>query len=99
MSDWDQLLQESEDLAFRVSGRDTRVDIACVAVDASVKLSHHPTCLRLQDAEGFPQVERDLLQVEELSQKLRTKASRLDQAEDGLAASRLLAQQGVNVRR
>lgn len=68
MSDWDQLLQESEDLAFR-------------------------------DAEGFPQVDRDLLQVEELSQKLRTKASRLDQAEDGIAASRLLAQQGVNVRR
>ena len=53
----------------------------------------------MQDAEGFPQVDRDLLQVEELSQKLRTKASRLDQAEDGLAASRLLAQQGVNVHR
>ena len=53
----------------------------------------------MQDAEGFPQVDRDLLQVEELSQKLRTKASRLDQAEDGLAASRLLAQQGINVHR
>jgi hypothetical protein len=53
----------------------------------------------VQDAEGFPQVDRDLLQVEELSQKLRTKASRLDQAEDGLAASRLLAQQGINVHR
>lgn len=58
-----------------------------------------PPVAHLQDAEGFPQVDRDLLQVEELSQKLRTKASRLDQAEEGLAASRLLAQQGVNVHR
>lgn len=55
--------------------------------------------LCMQDAEGLPLVDRDLLQVEELSQKLRTKASRLNQAEDGLAASRLLAQQGINVRR
>jgi hypothetical protein len=53
----------------------------------------------MQDAEGFPQVDRDLLQVEQLSQKLRTKASRLDQAQDGLAASRLLAQQGINAHR
>lgn len=51
----------------------------------------------LQD--GFPHMERDLKQVEQLSLKLRSKASRLDQSEDSFAASRLLAHQGVNSRR
>lgn len=55
--------------------------------------------MSMQDAEGFPQVDRDLMQIEEMSQKLRTKASPLDQSEDAFAASRLLAQQGVNTRR
>lgn len=55
--------------------------------------------MSMQDAEGFPQVDRDLMQVEEMSQKLRTNASPLDQSEDAFAASRLLAQQGVNTRR
>mmetsp|Transcript_19713 Transcript_19713/g.59561 ORF Transcript_19713/g.59561 Transcript_19713/m.59561 type:complete len:809 (-) Transcript_19713:69-2495(-) len=49
--------------------------------------------------DGFPQMERDLMQVEQLSLKLRAKASRLDQSNEELAASRLLAQQGVNARR
>lgn len=39
------------------------------------------------------------MQVEQLSLKLRAKASRLDQSNEELAASRLLAQQGVNARR
>lgn len=105
MSEWDQLLQESEDLAFKVRRQavvmDTPMHVAphWHVVAAQSYSTTEWTSVCVQDAEGFPQVDRDLLQVEELSQKLRTKASRLDQAEDGLAASRLLSQQGINVHR
>ena len=54
-------------------------------------------CCRRQD--GFPQMDRDLVQVEQLSLKLKAKTSRLDQPNEELAASRLLAQQGVNAHR
>ena len=53
----------------------------------------------MQDAEGFPRVERDLVQVEQLSQKLRAKAARADHSEESLAATRLLAQEGLNNRK
>ena len=39
------------------------------------------------------------MQIEQLSQRLRTKASRLDTQEEAFAANRLLSQQGVNARR
>ena len=59
----------------------------------------HWTSLCLQDAEGFPRVERDLVQVEQLSQKLRAKAARADHSEEAFAATRLLAQEGLNNRK
>lgn len=52
-----------------------------------------------QESQGFPRVERDVLQVEQFSQKLRGKASRLDATSEALDASRLLAQEGLNPRR
>ena len=60
------------------------------------KAQYYPT---FQDAEGFPRVERDLLQVEHFSQKLRAKVTRTDHGEDAFAATRLLAQEGLNNRR
>ena len=52
----------------------------------------------LQDQE-FPRIQRDILQVEQLSQKLRAKAVRADVTADTLDASRLLAQEGINPRK
>ena len=55
--------------------------------------------LVLQDTQGFPRVERDLLQVEQYSQQLKARAARIDPAGDALAATRLLAQEGLNTRK
>jgi hypothetical protein len=44
-------------------------------------------------------VERDLLQVEEFSRKLNAKAARIDASEEAFAATRLLAQEGLDARR
>jgi hypothetical protein len=52
-----------------------------------------------QDTQGFPRVERDLLQVEQYSQELKAKAARIDPSGDALAATRLLAQEGLNTRK
>ena len=53
----------------------------------------------MQDTQGFPRVERDLLQVEQYSQQLKARAARIDPAGDALAATRLLAQEGLNTRK
>ncbi|GAB4816873.1 hypothetical protein N2152v2_003919 [Parachlorella kessleri] len=55
--------------------------------------------LVLREGQGFPRVERDVLQVEQFSQKLRAKAARVDATSEALDASRLLAQEGLNPRR
>ncbi len=55
--------------------------------------------LGVQDSQGIPQVERDLLQVEQLSQKLKSKTARIDSRSQTLAATRLLAQEGLNSRK
>lgn len=55
--------------------------------------------MRSQDGQGFPRIERDILQVEELSRQLKAKHTRLDGSQDALAASRLLAQEGLNAQR
>ena len=52
-----------------------------------------------QDTQGFPRVERDLRQVEQYSQELKVKAARIDPAGDALAATRLLAQEGLSTRK
>ena len=53
----------------------------------------------MQDTQGFPLVHRDLQQIEQLSQKLRGKARRIDAGSDSLAAARLLAQEGVSAQK
>ncbi len=103
-TDWDQLLQQSEDLAVRVrSSSSTPLD---ASHRLETRLPHplfdigrHNTRLPSQDAEGFPRVERDLVQVEQLSQKLRARAARADHSEEAFAATRLLAQEGLNNRK
>lgn len=60
------------------------------------KASGPPT---LQENQGFPRVERDVLQVEQFSAKLRAKATRVDATSEALDASRLLAQEGLNPRK
>lgn len=57
------------------------------------------TFLGVQDSQGIPQVERDLLQVEQLSQKLKSRTTRVDSGSQTLAATRLLAQEGLNSRK
>jgi nuclear pore complex protein Nup93 len=54
---------------------------------------------RTQDSQGIPQVERDLLQVEQLSQKLKARTARIDSGSQTIAATRLLAQEGLNTRK
>ena len=53
----------------------------------------------MQDSQGIPQIERDLLQVEQLSQKLKARTARIDSGSQTLAATRLLAQEGLNSRK
>lgn len=53
----------------------------------------------MQDTQGFPLLQRDLHQVEQLSQKLKSKARRIDAGADSLAAARLLAQEGISAQR
>ncbi|KAL4859943.1 Nuclear pore complex protein NUP93A [Chlorella vulgaris] len=48
---------------------------------------------------AFPRVQRDILQVEQYSQKLRSRAVRADASADTLEASRLLANEGLNPRK
>ena len=57
-----------------------------------------PICLT-QDTQGFPLLQRDLQQVEQLSQKLKSKARRVNAESDSLAAARLLAQEGVSAQK
>lgn len=63
-----------------------------------MQLSPTP-CLCLAQEAAFPRVQRDILQVEQYSQKLRGRAVRADAGADALEASRLLAGEGVNPRR
>ena len=59
-----------------------------------------PSCVIMsQDAQGVPQVERDLLQVEALSQRLKQRTARADTGSQTLAATRLLAQEGLDTRK
>lgn len=53
----------------------------------------------LQDNKGIPQVQRDLQQVEQLSRNLRAKTVRLDAGAETIAATRLLAHEGLNTRK
>lgn len=55
--------------------------------------------LPLLQEQAFPRVQRDILQVEQYSQKLRGKAARGDATAETLEASRLLAHEGLNPRR
>lgn len=48
---------------------------------------------------AFPRVQRDILQVEQYSQKLRARAARADTTAETLDASRLLAHEGLNPRK
>ena len=53
----------------------------------------------MQDTQGFPLVQRDLHQVEQLSQQLKGKARRIDAGSDSLAAARLLAREGISAQK
>ena len=53
----------------------------------------------VQDNKGIPQVQRDLHQVEQLSRNLRAKTARLDAGAETIAATRLLAHEGLNTRK
>ncbi|EFN57487.1 hypothetical protein CHLNCDRAFT_143016 [Chlorella variabilis] len=53
----------------------------------------------VRSEQAFPRVQRDILQVEQYSQKLRGRAARADATAESLEASRLLAHEGLNPRK
>lgn len=53
----------------------------------------------VRSEQAFPRVQRDILQVEQYSQKLRARAARADATNESLDASRLLAHEGLNPRK
>jgi nuclear pore complex protein Nup93 len=55
--------------------------------------------LSVLQEQAFPRVQRDILQVEQYSQKLRSRAARADATAESLDASRLLAHEGLNPRK
>lgn len=60
---------------------------------------HCLLCSALAQEAGFPRVQRDIAQVEQYSQKLRSRAARADATAESLEASRLLAAEGLNPRK
>ncbi|KAK9828502.1 hypothetical protein WJX72_000423 [[Myrmecia] bisecta] len=62
-------------------------------------LLQNSEALAARDSQGLPRVDRDIRQVEQYSQKLRAKAQRIDPSADTLAATRLLAHEGLNTRK
>ena len=117
-SDWDQLLQQSEELAYRVSCfvdtvlRCITPELHCISEHRGgsvVRLSLYCTSHAMlgadchqrytQDNKGVPQIQRDLQQVEQLSKNLRAKTARLDAGAEAVAATRLLAHEGLNTRK
>ena len=103
-TDWDQLLLASEDLVLRVSASHGEpAAFEWTSTGSCIHLHKSTSTLMLswavQEGQGFPRVERDVLQVEQFSQKLRAKATRVDATSEALDASRLLAQEGLNPRR
>lgn len=56
-------------------------------------------CPSPKQEQAFPRVQRDILQVEQYSQKLRSRAARGDASTETLEASRLLAHEGLNPRK
>jgi len=70
-------------------------------VDASrtqAMLSYPLSVFYMQDF-AFPRVERDIRQIEQFSQRLRSQAARGDPTTETIGASRLLAQEGLDPRR
>eukprot|EP00193_Tetraselmis_chui_P015810 CAMPEP_0177789418 /NCGR_PEP_ID=MMETSP0491_2-20121128/22735_1 /TAXON_ID=63592 /ORGANISM="Tetraselmis chuii, Strain PLY429" /LENGTH=84 /DNA_ID=CAMNT_0019311273 /DNA_START=12 /DNA_END=263 /DNA_ORIENTATION=+ len=55
--------------------------------------------LLARDGQGLPWVQRDLLQVEEYSARLKSRTNRINASEDRIAATRLLAGEGLNTSR
>ena len=117
-SDWDQLLQQSEELAFRVSCSLDK-SLQRKTSELSRASQHHGGAVSLtlmdytshamlvddcherytQDNKGVPQIQRDLQQVEQLSKNLSAKTARLDAGAEAVAATRLLAHEGLNTRK
>ncbi|KAK9867148.1 hypothetical protein WJX84_008824 [Apatococcus fuscideae] len=63
------------------------------------QLLQNSEALASRDAHGLPRIDRDIPQLEQLSQKLRSRTQRLDNSADQIAATRLLAQEGFNAQR
>ena len=83
---WDQLLQESEAMASRVS-----IYFPLVPVFQQLV-----TPVLAQDAQGFPVVQRELHQVHALSQALRAKSQRAGSTPNTVAAAKLLGREGID---
>ena len=96
--DWDQLLQQSTALAAVVRAMINRPCRPKPTPTLSVGNRKERTCL-VQDSQGLPRIERDIPQLELFSQKLRARTQRIDNSADQIAATRLLAQEGLNAQR
>lgn len=56
------------------------------------------TLLGLQDEAGMPRIDRNIDQVQQMSEMMVARIRHRDSTADGLASARLLAQQGLNQR-
>ena len=94
--DWDRLLLRSEELVHQV-----RCNLAFEIAGNAPSPLLQPDTLRprpFQEAD-LPRVERDIMQIEQFSQRLRSKNACADASAEVMDASRLLAQEGLNPRK
>ena len=101
--DWDRLLLQSENLTRQVGFDLFAVDAPLAAPEKQAPPLRHAlitrTPLPVAQDHALPRVERDILQVEQFSQKLRARAAAADASAEALDASRLLAGEGFNNRK
>lgn len=101
--DWDQLLLRSEELVQQVCimKRRDRDLIMIILFDIQTCTSPvtPPFVVLYSQDFSIPLIERDIMQIEQFSQKLRSKSVLKDPTTESLDASRLLAQEGLNPRK
>lgn len=105
--DWDQLEASSANLVDRVSAVQAAPHLLISPhhkngkTSAQHLLSHSSwlsgTCT--QDEVGMPRIDRNIDQVQQMSEMMVARIRHRDLNADGLASARLLAQQGLNQRK
>lgn len=99
--DWDQLEASSANLVDRVRApaASNAMHLPTLQLTVEQRLSQSLYLLtHLQDEVGMPRIDRNLDQVQQMSEMMVARIRHRDSTADGLASARLLAQQGLNQR-